>query len=178
MACSATCSVCSMKPTDAVSGAFSVAGRVRNIHCAVCRVQCAACPKWKLSMLRHDKANKITSKNKFPNIFFVLAEWNKKLNFILTNHKYFFLIILQNTSFLVQDVCKSIFLVIDIYSMYKHTPKVGVDYWFSLNRAHWANSVIESPCPCVFLLSVCVLVRKKVDSHFYMVKWSLMLHRW
>ena len=38
MACSAKCSMCSMKCTDAVSGAFSGAGTVHNVHCAVGRV--------------------------------------------------------------------------------------------------------------------------------------------
>ena len=31
-----------MKCTDAFSGAFAGAGTVRNVQCAVCRVQCAA----------------------------------------------------------------------------------------------------------------------------------------
>ena len=43
MACSLKCSMCSMKCTVADLGAFAGAGVVRNVHCAVCRVQCAAC---------------------------------------------------------------------------------------------------------------------------------------
>ena len=38
---SAKCLMSSMKCTDAVSGAFAGAGTVRNVHCAVCRVQSA-----------------------------------------------------------------------------------------------------------------------------------------
>ena len=34
MACSANCSMCSMKFADAVFGAFAGAGTVRNVHCA------------------------------------------------------------------------------------------------------------------------------------------------
>ena len=48
-ACSAKSSMCSRKCTDAVSGEFAGAGTVRNAHCAVCRVQCAACQRWKFS---------------------------------------------------------------------------------------------------------------------------------
>ena len=43
VACSAKCSMCSVKFTDAVSGAFAGAGTVRNVHYAMCRVQCAGC---------------------------------------------------------------------------------------------------------------------------------------
>ena len=40
--CSALqCSICSMKCTYSDSGAFPGAGKMRNVHCAVGRVQCA-----------------------------------------------------------------------------------------------------------------------------------------
>ena len=47
MACSAKYSMCSMKWTGEVSGAFAGAGTVRNVHCAVFRVQCGTCQRWK-----------------------------------------------------------------------------------------------------------------------------------
>ena len=39
--CSIQFSMCSMKCTCSDSGAFAGAGAVSNVHCAVCRVQCA-----------------------------------------------------------------------------------------------------------------------------------------
>ena len=49
MACSVQFSLCSMKCACADSGAFAGAGAVRYVHCAVCRVQCAAYQRWRLS---------------------------------------------------------------------------------------------------------------------------------
>ena len=38
---------------------------------------------------------------------------------------------------------------------------------FSLNWPHWADSVIESPCPCVTYLSVCLDVRLRHWVQFF-----------
>ena len=43
--CSVQCLMYSMKCACSDSGVFAGAGAGRNVHCAVCRVQCVACQK-------------------------------------------------------------------------------------------------------------------------------------
>ena len=49
IACNAKCSMCIIKCTDTVFGAYAGAGTVHNVHCAVFRVQFAACQIRKFS---------------------------------------------------------------------------------------------------------------------------------
>ena len=97
MVCNAKCSMCSMKCTYAVSSAFAGAGRVHYVHCAVCRVQCAACKRWKLSGWKRMSQN--------SNLYFQIAS-QKYIVLNLTYPKSFFQLILRNTLIRVQDVCQ------------------------------------------------------------------------
>ena len=101
------------------SGAFAGAGAVRNVHCAVCRVQCAACQRWKFSSWKKMSQSKIlsfkiTSQKPIALMYFFrtgwdywfLKAWNEKQNFYSKYPKSIFQVILRNTFFRVQDVCQ------------------------------------------------------------------------
>ena len=99
-----------------VSGAFTGAGTVCNVHCAVCRVQCAAYKRWefwnwnRISQIKFYLL-KLFIKNQKPKYIFwtgwdcwFLKALTQKLKFNLTYPKSFCKLNLRNTSFQVQGV--------------------------------------------------------------------------
>ena len=133
MAFNVKCSMCSMKGTDAVSGAFAGAGTVRNVHCVVCRLQCAPYQRWKsISCNRMSQIfkRKCIFLGQVETIGFWKCKMSNKILIWFIPKKIF----LKSFCVTLLSKCimfaKSTILVIDITSMYKHTHKVPYKHGF------------------------------------------------